>query len=157
MAVIITNGTVIYNTGKYSVALTAASGPQELPGELEARLVSEGAAQYVNTRVTLKKDKQVPAIGVATGIIQPESIEPGVNLTEEENLSNGELDVQEKPEYSVAMKAAELRELMEECQLPFKVGMSKADMVAALDAYFGDEPEEDEETPPNIGVEDPVV
>ena len=44
------------------------------------------------------------------------------------------------------MKAAELREIMEECQLPFKVRMSKADMVAVLDDYFIDEAEEPEDT-----------
>jgi hypothetical protein len=38
--------------------------------------------------------------------------------------------------------------------------MSKADMVAALDAYFEAEDEEeddDEDTPPDLGAEDPIV
>jgi len=54
------------------------------------------------------------------------------------------------------MKVAELREIMDDCQLQYKVGMSKADMVAALDAYFEDEAE-DEDSPPDLGAEDPIV
>ena len=40
------------------------------------------------------------------------------------------------PEYSVGMKASELREIGAMCGLTFKVGMSKADMVAALDKHI---------------------
>lgn len=63
-----------------------------------------------------------------------------------------------KPEYGVDMKVAELRELLEENGLTFKVGMTKTEMVAALDEVFcnvapddpvdndsGDNPPEDPE------------
>ena len=46
MAVIITNGTVVYNKGKISVAITEADGVQELPADIEARLVVAGVARY---------------------------------------------------------------------------------------------------------------
>lgn len=53
------------------------------------------------------------------------------------------------PEYSVAMKATELREIGSMCGLTFKVGMSKADMVAALDQHFAETTiEEDEDGEP---------
>ena len=53
------------------------------------------------------------------------------------------------------MKSAELRELMNDCGIPYKVGMSKADMVAALDEYFGEQTDDD--TPPDLGVENPIL
>lgn len=40
------------------------------------------------------------------------------------------------PEYSTQSSASELREIGRLCGLTFKVGMTKAEMVAALDAYI---------------------
>lgn len=40
------------------------------------------------------------------------------------------------PKYSVDMKATELREIGALCGLTFKVGMTKAEMVAALDKHI---------------------
>lgn len=132
MSVIIT-GLVIHNQGKTSVALTSADGPQTFSEELEARLVSEGVAKYVEDKPVRRKPTKNDTV-------------------------NGTENAQDIPEYSADMKAAELREIMENCGLQYKVGMSKADMVAALDAYFGDEVEdEDEDTPPDLGAEDPIV
>lgn len=45
-------------------------------------------------------------------------------------------DTVKAPAYSVDMKPAALREIGKTYGLIFKVGMSKADMVAALDEYF---------------------
>lgn len=42
----------------------------------------------------------------------------------------------EIPEYSVEMKATQLREIGAEHGLSFPVGMTKAEMVAELDEYF---------------------
>lgn len=57
-------------------------------------------------------------------------------------------DVTGIPEYSVDNTVAELREIGKLCGLTFKVGMTKAEMVAALDAHIEEhtEDEEPEET-----------
>lgn len=52
----------------------------------------------------------------------------------------------EIPEYNEAMKAPELREIGAMFGLTFKVGMSKKEMVAALDAHFEAIPDEDVDT-----------
>jgi hypothetical protein len=68
--------------------------------------------------------------------------------------------------YGPDTKADELRALMKECGLTVKIGMTKADMIAALDEYFaekesGDDVEEDddgeEDEPPDLNPEDPVA
>ena len=150
MAIIITNGSVIYNRGKTSISITNADGVQNLPEDVEARLVSEGGAQYVNRSVTPDKPVNV----VATPPKQPSPEKPGDNIPNEDDGSNGKTEAHETPSYNVDMKSTELREIMDDCGIPFKVGMSKADMVAALDDYFGEE--SDEEEPPDLGAEDPI-
>lgn len=160
MSVIIT-GLLIHNKGKTSVALTAADGPLTFSEELEARLVSEGVAKYVEDkpahREPTKKDADK---GVATATGEANGQSTNDNPPDNNTSSNSTENAQEIPEYSTDMKAAELREIMEDCNLQYRVGMSKADMVAALDAYFEAEDEEeddDEDTPPDLGAEDPIV
>ena len=60
----------------------------------------------------------------------------------------------EIPEYSTDMKADQLRALLEQYGVPYKSGMNKADMVAALDEYFA---QDGGEAPPELGAEAPVV
>ena len=52
------------------------------------------------------------------------------------------------PEYSVDMKATELREIGKMCGLTFKVGMTKEEMVAALDKHIAENTVEDEDGEP---------
>lgn len=52
------------------------------------------------------------------------------------------------------MKADALRELMKQAELELKPGMSKNDMIAALDEYYR---EDDEDHPPIPGAFDPVI
>ena len=52
------------------------------------------------------------------------------------------------------MKADQLRALLEQYGVPYKSGMNKADMVAALDEYFA---QDGGEAPPELGAEAPVV
>ncbi len=156
MSVIIT-GLLIRNQGKTSVAVTEADGPQTFSKELEAQLVSEGVAKYVENKVLHSEPPKKDAlIGVATAVGENNGQNAGVNLPDNEAGSNDAGDAQGIPEYSTDMKVVELREIMDNCQLQYKVGMSKADMVAALDAYFDDEAE-DEDTPPSLEAEDPIV
>ena len=108
---------------------TKDSEPFTASAEQEARLVKLGLARYVDA----------PA-EAAEPIGFDETPDEGAELPE---LPDGVVGI---PEYSVDMKAAELREIGALCGLTFKVGMSKADMVAALDKHI-EENTVDDETP----------
>lgn len=97
---------------------TPEDKPFELTKEQEARLVGLGVAEYVETEAyPIGFDEQ-----------PPEDIE--------EDEARKPLD---------EMSAKELRELGKEYGLSFKVGMSKAEMVAAIEsAEQADEAEEDD-------------
>lgn len=88
----------------------ASDGSFKLSAKEEARLVNRGVAKYVGApTVEPPEDEDAPELpdGV-TGI----------------------------PEYSIETSAKELREIGKLCGLTFKVGMSKAEMVAALDKHI---------------------
>lgn len=69
------------------------------------------------------------------------------------------------PEYSMKNKAYELKALMDEFELPYEEGITKQQMVDALDAFFDaseDDDTEDEEEgsaqdAPNLSAHNPVV
>ena len=87
------------------------SKPFSASPEQEARLVKMGLAVYVDEPVAVPEDKNEPAI--PSGVV-------GI------------------PEYSTETSAKELREIGKLCGLTFKVGMTKAEMVAALDAHIAE-------------------
>lgn len=97
---------------------TKDSEPFNASAEQEARLVKLGLARYV--------DAPVPAEPIGFD----ETPDEDAKLPE---LPDGVVGI---PEYSVDMKAAELREIGALCGLTFKVGMTKAEMVAALDKHI---------------------
>lgn len=130
----------------------AGDPPFQVEDAKAERLVALKIAEYTDI-----VSKLVPA-GVATASEDTNRQKTGDYITNDRNGSDDKVEHPEAPKYNVEMKASELRELMEGCGLTYKVGMSKADMVATLDAYFGDEVEdEDEDTPPDLGAEDPIV
>ena len=90
------------------------SKPFEASPEQEARLIRLGLAVHVN------------------------SAEPVETVTPPEDDGKPELPegVVGIPEYSTESTANELREIGKLCGLTFKVGMTKAEMVAALDAHI---------------------
>lgn len=92
-------------------------GPFELTAEEEARLVRRGVARYVS---------EIPTV-------DPTPI--GFDETPD--------DADSIPEYSADMKVEELREIGKQCGLTFKIGMTKDEMVSALDAHFGETTEDD--------------
>ena len=114
-----------YTNGQV-VARDKNSGPFELSPEREAQLVSQGCAQYVNYNdAPIGFDEMPPEL--------PDDVIP-------------------VPQYSMESSAKELREIGKICGLTFKVGMSKADMVEALDAFFDatltdEEPDDGESAP----------
>lgn len=60
------------------------------------------------------------------------------------------------PEYSQEMRAGRLRQLMEDAGLNFHVGMTKAEMVAELDGFYGEGNKADGLLP-SLEPESPVV
>lgn len=161
---------------KYIEPKQAGDPPFSVDDKQAARLVALKVAVYVD------EEKNLPFTEVAT--TNNEDIGTGTvdNIAEDDKLPQGEIepldggqpqnvtepddellleeaDLPERPVYNADMKAVELREIMDEYQLPFKVGMSKVDMVAALDDFFADEVEDDESADdmPDLGAEDPVV
>ena len=151
MSIIVTNGTVVLNLGKASVAITQKNGPQTLAAEVEARLVSEGVAEYIDQHAQKKSGE-----GVATPPADNKEPGAGENTPDQQAAPGSEEIAADKPQYSIVLKAAELRELLEECGLTFKVGMTKADMVAVLDEYFEEEAN-DNELPPALEAQEPVI
>ena len=83
------------------------SPPFEASEEQEARLVEQGLAVYVGEPAPVDDGEGALPVGV-TGI----------------------------PAYSEDSSAKELREIGELCGLTFKKNMSKAEMIAALDAHI---------------------
>ena len=106
-------------------AMDKNSGPFNAGAEQEERLINLGLAERVGYVPEETVDTDTP-IGFDEMPTLPKTVE-GL------------------PEYSVAMKATELREIGSMCGLTFKVGMSKADMVAALDQHFAETTIEDDE------------
>lgn len=104
---------------------TADDEPFELTEAQEARLVGLGVAEYV-TDGPIGFDELPP---------EPPELPKGVEGV---------------PEYSVDMKADELREIAKTMGLTFKVGTTKAEMVEAMDAYLAENTVEDEEDIPEF-------
>ena len=100
-------GTFGLSVNGYVKAMTKESGPFVASEEQEARLVKLGLAVYVDKAPEQNDD--LPELPDGVTVI---------------------------PEYSTENTAAELREIGKLCGLTFKVGMTKAEMVAALDAHI---------------------
>lgn len=126
------------------VAKDKNSEPFALSPEKEAELVAKKVAVYVNEP------------------IEDVNAEDNVEVVAPIGFDEIPDDVIPIPEYSINMKAAELREIGKACGLEFAEGMTKAQMVAALDKHIeentvdGDE-EEDEEDAPTFDPADAVV
>ena len=115
--------------------------PFSLSPAEEARLVARKVAVYVDTPAPAPVDDYVP-----------EDAPIGFDETPPEDFVEGDDELPELPEgviaipeYSVAMKATELREIGKLCGLNFKVGMTKEEMVAALDKHIEENMVDDEE------------
>lgn len=122
------------------VGMGPDSGAFSIDEKREAELVASKKAVYVTE--TADENKQTDA--------------KGTSKTLESSSDDG--DTSDIPEYSVDMKATELRKIGAEQGLTFKVGMSKAEMVEALDAHFATETAEDDiEDAPTFDAEDAVL
>lgn len=109
--------------------------PFSLSPAEEARLVSRKVAVYVNEPAA-PEDEYVPDDApIGFDETPPEDFDM-------DDLPDGVIGI---PEYSVDMKATELREIGKLCGLTFKVGMTKEEMVAALDKHIEENMVDDEE------------
>lgn len=106
------------------------SAPFSIDPKREAELVAAGVAEYVTDYddAPVGFDEQPPEVLLSSNI----------------------------PEYNASMSAAKLREIGKDCGLTFKVGMSKADMVSELDAFFDEASEHCEDTPPTFDATEAV-
>lgn len=135
----------LYKDGRVR-GMSRESGPFSVDAAEEARLVGLGIAEYVN-------------------IYAAEGEEDAPELPKLPELPDGVVAI---PEYSEDSSPKELREIGKLCGLTFKVGTTKAEMVAALDAHIaentvdGDDMAEDdpaaegEEDAPTFNAEDAV-
>jgi len=103
---------------------------------------------------------ELPVNGVATSAGNGNGEGSGVNSSGQENGAEGadydDGDGADIPEYNAEMSVADLKQIMEDCGLTYKAGMNRAYMVAALDEHFAST-DDDGETPPALGTEEPVT
>lgn len=109
-------------------AMTNKSGPFKASAEQESRLVQLGLARYVDEPEQdgdpvqdEHQDNGIDPIGFDEMPPDPDELPEGVVGI---------------PAYDAGMKVSELREIGRMCGLTFKVGMSKEEMVAALDKHI---------------------
>lgn len=139
----ITAGTFGYYNGRKVIPITNADGPQKFDPELEARLVKQGVAKYVDE--------------------QPEAHAPAVKSEQEPETVPETGDVPAAPEYNEDMKLDELKEVAAAYGVDASAMRKKADVIAAIeeakasaDEAADDDQTGDNEEPPQIGAADPV-
>jgi len=128
----------------------AGDPPFEVDDEKAAELVASKTAEYADDMAGT-----APVLAVATPVVEDKDMDAGLNITEEESTPEDEITAPDKPAYSVDTNANELREIMSEFGLSFKVGMTKEDMVSLLDDFFDDQEENNEDPDQEEGNESP--
>lgn len=127
--------------------ITRRDGAIALPDEEAARLVRLRVAAYCG---------EVEPEEINSGVATPEGGEDeeagGDDLPDGESGAEGEGAALSKPEYDSNTSFDDLKELIKGCGLVFRVGMSRSDLIAALDEYYSQE----DDQPPSLGVEEPV-
>lgn len=136
-------GTFGYYNGRKVVPITNADGPQKFDPELEARLVKQGVAKYV--------DEQPVAPAPAA---KPEQEPEAAPETDDAPTA--------PPEYDEDMKLDELKEVAAAYGVDASAMRKKADVIAAIEKAkaaaneVDDDQTGDNEEPPQIGAADPV-
>lgn len=132
-------GTFGYYNGRKVIPITKEDGPQQFDPELEARLVKQGVAKYVDE--------------------QPVAPTPAEKPGREPEAGDAPAD----PEYDEGMKLDELKEVAAAYGVDASAMRKKADVIAAIeeakaaaDEAADDDQSDDGEEPPQIGAADPV-
>ena len=131
----------------------------EVSDQEAARLVALGVAAYLDEKPQDNPASDADSLGNGenggeAGKHPPEADRPLTGLeTPPGEDAPPEEEGDEIPEYSTDMKADQLRALLEQYGVPYKIGMNKADMVAALDEYFA---QDGGEAPPDLSAAGPV-
>lgn len=123
---------------------TSKDAPFQVEDAEAERLVSLGYAEIVTG-------------AVATPAIEAKADEAGENTPKNESPAEASetlnIPYTEKPEYSEATKAEQLREIGRNVGITFRVGISKKKMVEELNAFF----EEYFDEAPDLTALDPLV
>lgn len=136
-------GTFGYYNGRKVIPITKEDGPQQLDPELEARLVKQDVAKYVDEQPVAPTPTEKPGR-------EPEAApETG--------------DAPADPEYDEDMKLDELKEVAAAYGVDASAMRKKADVIAAIeeakaaaDEAADNGQSDDGEEPPQIGAADPV-
>lgn len=135
-------GTFGYYNGRKVVPITNQDGPKQFDPELEARLVKEGVAKYVED----------PESTDSAGVPAPQ---------DPDNPDSAAAGDPETPadaaEYSEDMKLDELKEIAASYGVDTSAMRKKADVIAAIEAAKAEQPDDGaDEEPPQFGAADPV-
>lgn len=131
----IISGTYGYNDGKHIIPKDRRSGAFALEDKEADRLIALSVAECVEDSEPSQNFKGTKEKPEGTPIKSP---------ADADDLS-----------YNANSSVQDLRRIGKAVGLIFGVGVTKANMIAALDEFFGKEPEGDEPAP-DISVEDPV-
>lgn len=119
----ITSGTFGWTAGGPLEAITAESGPRSFPAEIEARLVSEGVAEYVLPAVA---EYVLPAQGAAVAA----PVQPAAAAEDPDDLPPG------VPDYTEEMTKAQLAAIMDDAGIYRTESMTKQAMLDKLNQYY---------------------
>ena len=136
-------GTFGYYNGRKVVPITNQDGPKQFDPELEARLVKEGVAKYVED----------PESTDSAGVPAPQDPD-----NPDSAAAGDPEDPADAAEYSEDMKLDELKEIAASYGVDTSAMRKKADVIAAIEATKAEQPDDgaDDEEPPQIGAADPV-
>lgn len=119
----IVSGTFGWTAGGPLEAITAESGPRSFPAEIEARLVSEGVAEYVLPAVA---EYVLPAQGAAVEA----PVQPAAAAEDPDDLPPG------VPAYTEEMTKAQLASIMDDAGIYRTESMTKQAMLDKLNQYY---------------------
>ena len=136
-------GTFGYYNGRKVVPITNQDGPKQFDPELEALLVKEGVAKYVED----------PESTDSAGVPAPQDPD-----NPDSAAAGDPEDPADAAEYSEDMKLDELKEIAASYGVDTSAMRKKADVIAAIEATKAEQPDDgaDDEEPPQIGAADPV-
>lgn len=142
----IIKGTFGYYNGRKVVPITNADGPQQFDPELEARLVKQKIAKYVDQPAAQPEHPESPD---PAGADAPQDLKTDA---EDPDTSGGG----EAAEYSEDMKLDELKEVAARYGVGASALRKKADVIAAIEQAKTGDQSDDEEEPPQLDAADPV-